>query len=238
MSPLWAALRHGFAEGLRAARENFLPALAIQVLMALLVAGYYLHWPISALLDLLAAERARGGPLFMFAASGFSGGLLSEVCLVYFAQSGRWRRGNVRNATFKFCLLGVTGTAGGYFYDLMGWLLGDRADVPTILAKTALDQFVYSPFLACPVMALASHWRRDGYRARAWGDLFSPDFVGGQVVPVTVTNGGFWFPTVLCLYALPLPLQYPLALLATAIWGLLLISVTARRHPELEVLQG
>ena len=238
MGPFLAALRHGFAEGLRAARENLLPALVIQLLMAGLVAGYYLHWPTSALLGLLAEGRERGGPLFMFAASGASGGLLSELCLVYFAQSGRWRRANVRNGAFKFLVLGASGLAGGYFYDFLGWLLGGQVTLPVVLAKTALDQFVYSPFLPCPLMALLSHWRRQRYRAAAWGDLFSPDFVGGQVIPVTVTNGCFWFPTVLCLYSLPVPLQYPLAPLATAIWGLLLVSVTARRHPELEVLQG
>lgn len=238
MHPFLAALRHGFAEGLRAGRENFLPALAIQALMAVLVAGYYLHWPTSAVLDLLAAGRERGGIAFMFAASGFCGGVLSELCLVYFVQSGRWRRANLRNAAFKFCLLGASGTAGGYFYDFQGWLLGPGTGPATIAAKTALDQFVYSPLLPCPLMALFSHWRRQRYRAAAWGDLFSPDFVGGQVIPVTVTNGCFWLPTVLFLYALPGPLQYPLALLATAIWGLLLASVTARRHPELEVLQG
>ena len=232
------ALAHGFSVGLGAARENLLPGLLIQALMLLLVIGYYLHWPTTWLLDVLARAKAAGGLWFAFFASGFCGGVLSELCLVYLLQKGRWLEGNFESLVFKFFLIGLGGAEVSLFYAWLAHVLGNQAEWHVVVAKVLLDQFGFTMFVACPSNAIAIHWKNARYRAAAWLDFFTPKFLGEQFLPLLLVNWCFWIPTTGLIYSLPLALQLPLFLLALAIWGLLLISTMARRHPEIEAVQG
>jgi len=228
---LRAALRQGFRRGWAAARENLFPALFIQALMALLVVGYYRRWPTTVLLDFLAGRKRAWGIAFSFLASGIFGGILSEACKIAFLQRGRWRRGNGEDLAFKFVLVGLCGICSDTFYTGIARLLGTEVTPAVILAKAAVDQFVYSFLFAVPFVALATHWKNSGYRAASLADCRTVAFATGQVIPLLVTNWCFWWPVALLIYALPLPLQLPLFLLAVTIWGLLFVSVTARRAP-------
>jgi hypothetical protein len=228
---LRAALRQGLSRGWAAARENLLPGLFIQALMALLVVGYYRQWPTTALLDFLAGRKRAWGIAFSFLASGIFGGILSEGCKIAFLQHGRWRRGNGEDLVFKFVLVGFCGICSDTFYLAMAHLLGTVVTPGVVLAKAALDQFVYSAFFSVPLVAIVTHWKNGGYRASAWADFRTAAFFTGQVIPLLITNWCFWGPLVFLLYALPLPLQLPLFLLALTVWGLLFVSVTARRAP-------
>ena len=198
--------------------------------MVLIVVGYYLHWPTTRVLDLLAAGKALGGHFFTFVATGLFGGVLSEACRITLLQGGRWEKRNGDDMRFKFLLMGSCGVLADLFYGALGHLLGDTPSVGLVIKKTFIDQFIYSPFLAVPIMAIVIHWRNSGYR-RVPG-FFNAAFVEEEVVPLAVTNACFWLPVVAALYSLPLPLQVPLFLLASSIWGLILISVAARKNGQ------
>ena len=232
------ALADGFSVGFRAARENLLPALVIQAAMLLLVIGYYLHWPTTLLLEVLASAKAAGGLWFAFFASGFCGGILSELCLVYLLQKGHWRTGNLESLGFKFLLIGLGGTGASLLYTWLARVLGNQADWHIVAAKVLIDQLGYTMLLNCPVNALSFHWKNSRYRGAAWRDLFDPKFIGTQLLPLQLVNWCFWFPTTGLVYSLPLSLQLPLFLLALTIWGLLMVSTMARRHPEIEAVKG
>ena len=51
--------------GVAAVRQNWRPFVLIQVVAALVVAGYFLAPPVTRLLDTLGHWRATGGPLFV-----------------------------------------------------------------------------------------------------------------------------------------------------------------------------
>jgi hypothetical protein len=52
------------------------------------------------------------------------------------------------------------------------------------------------------------------------------------MLPILVTNWMFWIPGVSLIYAMPLVLQTPLFIFATAIWGLLLPAVARQERAE------
>jgi hypothetical protein len=55
------------------------------------------------------------------------------------------------------------------------------------------------------------------------------------MLPILVTNWMFWLPGVSLIYAMPLVLQTPLFIFATAIWGLLLPAVAQQERAESNV---
>ncbi len=227
---LATSLRRGAGVGFRAGRENLFPALCIQLVMLLTVVGYYLHWPSTAILTTLAAMKAKGGHLFTFVASGLCAGVLAEAFRVLFLDRGRFGLKNVEAMAFRFVLIGLGGVGADYVYLFLGATLGTEVSPLLTLKKVAFDQFVYSAFLACPLMALAFHWQNSGYRSSALRVLFTPAFIGGEVAPLVVSNWCFWIPTTAMIYSLPVPLQLPLFLLAVTIWTLLLVSISTRKR--------
>jgi len=228
MTSIFAAAGHGLRVGLRAGRENLLPGLLIQGAMLALVVGYYRDWPTTALLDALAALKAKWGHLFAFVATGLCAGVLGEACRVLFLQRGRMTGANAEEMVLRFFLFGICGLGADLNYAFLGALFGTRPTPGVIAAKVAFDQFVYSLFLPCPFMALTYRWKRSGYRAAAWGAIFTRAFAKEEWLPVAVSNFCFWIPCCALVYCLPLPLQLPLFLLATTIWGILLVSIAAR----------
>ena len=67
----------------------------------------------------------------------------------------------------------------------------------------------------------------------------NPNFVIDRMLPIVVTNWMFWIPAVTLVYSLPLPLQMPLNIFATAIWGVLVAAVAKQSEksvpPKAEV---
>ncbi|SDU01553.1 hypothetical protein SAMN05444156_1457 [Verrucomicrobium sp. GAS474] len=226
---LRALFGRGISVGLRAGRENLVPGLVIQAITLLIVVGYYRGWPTTALLTTLADLKVRYGHLFSFVATGLFAGVLGEACRVLFLQRGRFAKANLEEMVFRFFLLGFCGIGSDFLYLGLGALLGNAPSPLIVAEKVAIDQFVYSAFLACPFLTLGYHWKHSGYRLAALGDLFRPAFIGEQVVPLTLSNFCFWIPTTVLIYSLPVLLQLPLFLLAVTIWGLLLVSISTRR---------
>ena len=82
--------------GLRGARANLLPGLALQVVALTVVLAYYHHEPTRVAFEQLAALRARIGLMSGVVSTGFFGGLLPFLYLRYMSGSNcqyGWRQG-------------------------------------------------------------------------------------------------------------------------------------------------
>jgi len=221
-----------FRKGFRAAWQNLPAILTLQLAMALTVAAYY-NWPAAAaVLSRYAAWQHGGGIPGAALATALAGGVLSEVSLVYIGDRGRWSPAHLENLAFKFALFFVAGAIVYEFYAWQAIWFGQGAAWSVLVPKILVDQFVYTVFWATPYYTLLTRWKALGYSAaKLWRDL-DLEFVTERMLPILVTNWMFWLPGVSLIYAMPLVLQTPLFIFATAIWGLLLPAVARQESAE------
>jgi hypothetical protein len=229
-------------QALWAVRNSAGPGIVILLLMALVVWGYYAAIaPIQQLFGFLADGRATYGLGFVFVAAGLAGGVFAELLRVLFLQKGRWHRRNFAEMTFRFILLGFLTAVSAKFYELQAYLLGHRNDIGIVVAKTLIDQFVYSMLFTTPLQACAMDWWKSDLAPTRWRHWFKWYFLRESIAPVFVTNLFFWFPACLLMYYLPLELQWAFGWLAGALWGVILTVLTLEQqggaalqcsHPE------
>jgi hypothetical protein len=198
--------------GLRGARANVLPGLALQAVALALVVGYYFQPAVHAGLAALARERERTGMVFGVVSTGLCGGVFPFLYL-HFAPRGpggspryAWAQGAALTVFWAYKGLEV-----GIWYVIQARMVGTGHDVATIAVKVVLDQFGYCPVLAVPVTAAVYQWvdsRFDG--SGLWADVRAGRWYQRRALPVLISNLGVWIPAVALIYALPTPLQLPL----------------------------
>jgi hypothetical protein len=204
--------------GLRAARANLVPALLIQAAVVSVVLAYYFWEPARASLARLAEFKREGGYLFSLVSGVVAGGLLPELLTVAAFQRGRVRRENLDGLAFGACYWGLMAVTVDALYRAQALMFGDGVDVATVLKKTFVDQFLFTPFVSIPLTVVIYEWRQAGYRRAGMARVLGLDFYTRKVLPAVVSALGFWLPVVLLVYCLPQPLQFPLFTLALTLW--------------------
>ena len=221
-SAAWAAIK----KGLQAGWENLSAILALETVMALLVASYY-FWPTaSAALSRFAIWQQSGGILMAALASALAGGVLSEVTLVYFQEGGRWSKGRLENTGFKFVLFFISGAIVYEFYRMQAVWFGNGTAWRVLASKIIVDQLGYTVFWSVPFQVVVTRWHALRFSVSRLRGEMKHDFIRERMLPVLVTNWMLWFPGVTFVYCMPQNLQMPLAIFGNAIWSLLL-STTA-----------
>lgn len=189
-------------------RQNRLPCVLLNVLVASLVASYYLYPPMAGMWRAVGEFKTRWSFLFSCCSTIFSAVLLPflvQGAVGTLPSNGRGQR---------FLLLaifwGYRGMEIDLLYRLQGWLFGDGHDFRTLATKVAVDQFIYSAFWSVPTYVVAQRWidlQGSWSRTRATLDR---SFWTHTVPSVLFTNWLIWIPTVALVYSLPGPLQFPL----------------------------
>jgi hypothetical protein len=140
---------------------------------------------------------------------------------------------------FRFVVF-FLGSLGVYeFYEWQAIWFGDGLSWRILLPKVLVDQFVFSVFWSTSYQTLTFRWQTLRYSgSRLWNEL-DGNFVVERMLPVLVTNWMFWIPGVTLVYSMPLILQMPLNIFATAIWSLLLAGLAkSSRAPVSEMEPG
>lgn len=220
--------------GLRAARANLVPALVIQAAVVSVVLAYYFWEPARAWLAQLAEFKREGGYLFSLVSGVLAGGLLPELLAVAVFQGWRVRRENLNSLAFGACYWGLMAVTVDALYRAQAVMFGGGVDLATVLKKTFVDQFLFTPFVSIPLTVIIYEWRQAGYRAARMPRVLSLDFYTRKVLPAIVSALGFWLPVVLLVYCLPPPLQFPLFTLALTLWVMIFtwISHAHRAAPS------
>jgi hypothetical protein len=214
-----------FHKGVQSAAQNLPAMLVLLAAMSVLVATYY-FWPWgAAFLSSYAAWQHAGGLLRTGLAAGFAGGILSELSLIYIRDGGRWNASHLENMCFRFGLFFMGGMVVAEFYVWQAVWFGDGPTWRVLLPKVLVDQFIFSVIWSTTYQTLAFRWQFLRYSgSRLWNELDGA-FVIERMLPVLVTNWMFWIPGVILVYSMPLTLQMPLNIFATAIWSLLLAGL-------------
>jgi len=214
--------------GLRGARANLLPGLALQAVALAFVLAYYDHAPTRAALEHLTAFRARTGFLFGIVSTGVCGGVLP----FFYLRTNPASRSQYgwRQAVLLTAFWGYKGFEIEVWYRVLAHVVGSGHDARTIILKAFLDQFVYCPAFAVPLTVLVYQWNALDFDLRAVAaDVRRRGWYGRSVLPTLIANIGVWVPAVAIIYALPTPLQLPLQNLVLVFFTLLLAHVIRRR---------
>jgi hypothetical protein len=209
-----------------AARQNARPALVLQGLAFATVAGYF-TWPAAReLLDRLMALKQAWGLAYSFAAGALFAGLLPRLVMRW---TGAWRGAVAPELAFALAFWGWRSAEVDLFYRLQAHWFGSAADWGTVLAKTLVDQLLYSPLWAVPQIALA-HLAKDArWSWRTMRAHLDRDFLALRLPSAIIGNAMVWTPAVVAIYFLPSALQLPVSNLVASFWVLLMAVLLARK---------
>jgi hypothetical protein len=214
----------------QALRRYLRPFLLIQAAAVLLVIAYRTSAPVRALCAALVELRQAGGLPFAALASAIAGGLLPEVASLATLGSpsrlGRWRQRRAAVA-FNIAFFALNGVVIDLFYRLSARIFGPTATFDVVVAKVAFDQMVFSP-LWLSVIAALFVWQRHGFRLAPTRADLAQAFLRRRLLPLLLPNLCFWVPMTSIIYALPVPLQFLLFVLALAAWSLIMVFIAAR----------
>jgi len=217
--PLLARLRD-------AARQNVIPGIVLQALTLALLIGYDRWTPAHDLLERLLCLKLAWGAGYSFLAGAFFAGLLPRGVLWLKGEGGS--RPAVELA-FACGFWGWRSVEVDLFYRLQADWFGAGADWGTVLAKTAVDQLLYSPLWAVPEIALAFEWKAAGFSWRRMRPRLDRDFLALRLPAAMVGNAMVWLPAVIAIYFLPTALQLPVSNLVGSFWVLLMIVLLQRK---------
>lgn len=215
-----------------AIRANILPGLLLQGLMAAFLAAYLTHDGTRRFLATVATAKEESGLAFAFFSYVIAAAVLPELLRILLFQSGRAQRRNAINFLFAAPAWGVMGMIIDLLYRQQAVWFGDTATWSSIVPKVLVDQFLFSPLFAIPVMVAYFALCAGGFRAAAWQRVLRPAFFLGEVVPVIVAGWMIWIPGVTLVYAMPAALQIPVAVLIECFWVLVFTAVGSRVSPS------
>lgn len=214
--------RDAVRPGLQAIKDHLRPFLLIQACAIAPVIAFYQSPAIQHFAASLATIKVNGGYLFAAISTAFAGVCLPEI---FKAIARDPRRYGLRLLAFNFVIFALNGMLVDAFYRLQGVIFGDSASVGTVAIKVLIDQIVFSPFFAVPLVLTLFQWRDLGFDTKATYKALGPNFLRDRVLPVQVVAWAFWTPMTAAVYAMPGDLQFVLFLLAEAAWSMLLIHV-------------
>ena len=97
------------------------------------------------------------------------------------------------------------------------------------ILATAVDQFLFSPFLSSPLSVGYFSWRDLHFSVPAARSIFRPGFYFDRIFPVQVAGWCIWIPGVCLVYFMPSELQIPVATLLQSFWVLVFLLVNRPR---------
>src|SRR5258708_6111018 len=150
--------------GLRGARANLLPGLALQVFALVLVLAYFWHTPTRGFLERLAHFRGETGFVYSIVATALFGGVIPSL---YMRLDPATRDTTPWHHVLFYTLFwAFKGFEVDAFYRFQAWLFGSNADAATVAKKVVFDMFIYCPLWAVPESVVAYAWKDAGYRFR------------------------------------------------------------------------
>jgi hypothetical protein len=215
--------------GRAALRRFWRPFVLIQLTAAALAVAYHVDSRVRDVCVALAAWKTAGGLPLAAATAAFAGGVLPELAKLVAQRERSPLRGRGGEIAFNVAFFAFNGVVIDRLYGVEAALFGADARLPTVVAKVAFDQFVFTPPWVALITALYL-FRARGFSWAATRPAFTrggfvKGFVRARVLPLLVPDWLFWIPMVSVVYAFPVPLQFLLFILALAAWSLILVVI-------------
>ena len=216
-------IRGAIRIGLASARANAVPMVVLWVMAGALVVGYYFVPGIEKGLEPVRQWQTDCGWVAAFLNRFMFCGILPGVFMLTMKTLSVPRPGLAIAAQTLWS--GICGIVSGWMFELHALWFGTGTDFGTLCVKTAMQQFVWTPFFFAPVGALIYFWiGRDFSLARCrqewlsgfWVETFLPNLFANWVV---------WFPCSMLVHMFPTALQIQLTGFVNAYFCLVLLWI-------------
>ena len=212
--------------GWESVKANAVPMVVLWVLAGALVVGYYFVPWFSDALGPLYRWQTSGGWKAAFLSRFFFCGLLPGFFLLL--KNEGEPRFLFLTIIVQTIFAGACGIICDWMYTFHAWLLGTGIDVGTVVVKTMLNQFVWTPIVFVSMGSVVYFWigcNLSLLRVRAeWPRRFLFDCY----LPNLLTNWIVWIPVALGIHMFPTALQIQLSGLASAFLSLAFIALGRR----------
>lgn len=186
--------------------------------------GYH-YWPaFHDALEVIRGWKLRFGYLFSAVSTAVFGGLLPllfRLIPLETRKDPQWRF-----LPFFLGYWALRGVEVDALYRFQAWMFGDTATPWVVVVKVVIDQFVYCPLWAVPIMIIAYMWKDSGFRFAELRRRLGGEWFPSRCLPLLLASWGVWIPTVAVIYTLPLALQLPLQNLVLCLFVLLAMILT------------
>jgi hypothetical protein len=204
-----------------ALKQNLLPGLVLQSFAAIILVLYFFVPDSKPVFVWFGDLKRSYGFLYSAIATSLFGGIIPFFCLFLTKQIDRVR--NVPLLFFFYVVFwGLKGIEVDFFYRLQGDWFGYANDFHTLVAKVAIDQFLYTTFWAAPSITLIYLWIEHHFNFLACFRAIDRHFIFVKIPAVILSNWLVWIPAVSIIYSMPNELQMPLFNLVLCFWVLLL----------------
>jgi hypothetical protein len=213
------------APGIAAVRRYWKPFLLLHASALLLVIAYYTSAQVRQICAQLADVKHHGELVFSAITAALAGALLPELAKAIMLGDRTLDRKRLNDITFHLAIFALSGVIVDVQYHLTALLLGDHADLKTVIKKILFDQCVTTPIYGTPYWLVMFSLRAHRFNPIATVREFSPRWYKQKVLPLLIPGWAFWTPMVALIYSLPGPLQFCLYCFALAAWSLLMVFV-------------
>ncbi len=218
-----------------AIKKNILPGLLLQAVMGVFLAAYFWHQPTRFCLEQISAIKEEAGFAFTALAYCLSSAILPEILKIAFFQKGKPTKQNLWSAVSSAPIWAAAGIMVDLFYRFQIFLFGSGNDLPTLLAKIAVDQFLFSPFVANFLVISAFCWREENFRSASFFSRGLRAFFVEKVFPVQIAGWCVWPPAVAIIYSMPPATQIPIAVLVQTFWVLVFTALNRSKSETVEI---
>ncbi|MGJ8726486.1 MAG: hypothetical protein ACSHYB_18220 [Roseibacillus sp.] len=215
-NPLHEALRLGWG----GAKSNLIPGAVLWLIGLALVVSYYQLDSVAIAFDHIGIWKDNFSPWFAMLSTGIFGSLVPWLVGALFLPQEK--KQPFRRVPFLFLFWAIHGWQVDKLYELQSVVFGSDLKTSTIIFKTLVDQFLWSPFLATPQVLLFYLFSEHDHSFRHFKQALQRKNFLQRLIPLLLTNWVVWIPSVALIYLFPLPLQLPLMNIILAIWCLIL----------------
>ena len=198
-------IHKAFRIGLASARANVVPMVVLWSLAGALVTGYYTVSGVAEALEPLKRWQTERGWVASFLNMFLFCGALPGVFLLV-QKSLRVRHPFLMIAV-QSVWSGVCGIVSGWMYDLNAHWFGTGLDFRTLTAKTAVAQFLWTPFFFVPIASLVYFWIGRDFSIRRCRNEPKAEFLWSNVSSTLIANWAIWIPCTMLVVMLPTALQ-------------------------------
>ena len=209
-------------------KKNILPALVLQSVALCIVLAYYFIDTTEVIFFTIAALKTEYGFIFSAISTALFGGLIPFIYLLATRQIPK--KATIKELLFYLLLWAWKGIEVDAFYRLQGIIFGYNPNFTTILQKTIVDQFVYTPLWAAPSLTILFLWKDGGFSFSLLKEKLNKKLLTFKIPSVIFSTWIVWIPAVSIIYCLPLVLQVPMFNLIICFWVLLLNFISSHNN--------
>ena len=232
ISPFLAELA---APGIRSVRRNWPPIVLLQITALILLWSYFTQEGFRQWLEYVGRLKADGGLVAAGLVGAIGAGLTPEIAKALVGKLKRLDRAWLEKTLYTAFVYSLIGILVDVFYKVQAAAFGSGNAPATLAIKTAVDMLVFSPFLSIPMACTLFALFEQRFQADKMGKELRFQFYRRKIAPSLLLCWFFWTPVLLCVYAFPTPIQFPIAMIAEAAWSVLFVFMNTEQTPVVYV---